>query len=147
MSGRGGPSHLDSFDPKPQAPLEFRGEFRSIHTKLPGVQLCEHLPKLTACADWFVVLRGVSRSLTEHRMGIKYLHTGNRPLSSLEFPGYGAVVSRKLPGRRDMPPVVAIPKNAANARRVGRAVRTLQHAGRAARVRRSRCAASPWAGA
>ena len=46
----GGPSHIDMFDMKPEAPLEVRGEFRPIETSLPGVQICEHLPRL---AQWF----------------------------------------------------------------------------------------------
>lgn len=106
----GGPSHLDSFDPKPDAPVEYRGEFSTISTNVPGMQLCEHLPKLAQCADKFALLRGVSHSLTEHQMGTKYLNTGNRPLPSLEFPGYGAVVSKELESPKDLPPFVAIPK-------------------------------------
>ena len=106
----GGPSHLDSFDPKPEAPPEYRGEFKTISTNVPGVELCEHLPKLAACADKFALLRGVSHSLTEHQMGTKYMNTGNRPIPSLEFPGYGAVVSKELESPRDLPPFVAIPK-------------------------------------
>lgn len=106
----GGPSHLDSFDPKPEAPEEYRGEFRTIRTNVPGLELCEHLPKLARCADKFALLRGVSHSLTEHQMGTKYLNTGNRPIPSLEFPGYGSVVSKELTSPRDLPPFVAIPK-------------------------------------
>jgi len=106
----GGPSHLDSFDPKPEAPANYRGEFSSIATNVPGIQLCEHLPKLAQCADKFALLRGVSHSLTEHQMGTKYVNTGNRPIPSLEFPGYGAVVSKELTSPPDLPPFVAIPK-------------------------------------
>lgn len=106
----GGPSHLDSFDPKPEAPQEYRGEFEPIQTNVPGIAICEHLPKLARCADKFSLLRGVSHSLTEHQMGTKYLNTGNRPLPSLEFPGYGAVVSKELASPPDLPPFVAIPK-------------------------------------
>jgi hypothetical protein len=106
----GGPSHLDSFDLKPDAPAEYRGEFRPITTNVPGIEICEHLPRLATCADKFALLRGVSHSLTEHQMGTKYLNTGNRPLPSLEFPGYGAVVSKELSSPQDLPPFVAIPK-------------------------------------
>src|SRR5262245_51679157 len=106
----GGPSHLDSFDPKPEAPVEYRGEFKPIPTNVPGIEICEHLPKLAKCADKFTLVRGVSHSLTEHQMGTKYLNTGNRPLPSLEFPGYGAVVSKELASPKDLPPFVAIPK-------------------------------------
>lgn len=106
----GGPSHLDTFDMKPDAPAEYRGEFRPIATNIPGMALCEHLPRLARCADKFALVRGVSHSLTEHQMGTKYLNTGNRPLPSLEFPGYGAVVSKELTSPRDLPPFVAIPR-------------------------------------
>jgi len=68
------------------------------------------LPLLAKCADKFALLRGVSHSLTEHQMGTKYLNTGNRPIPSLEFPGYGAVVSKELSSPKDLPPFVAIPK-------------------------------------
>jgi hypothetical protein len=106
----GGPSHLDTFDIKPDAPAEYRGEFRPIATNVPGMSICEHLPRVARCADKFVLLRGVSHSLTEHQMGTKYLNTGNRPLPSLEYPGYGAVVSRELPSPPDLPPFVAVPR-------------------------------------
>jgi hypothetical protein len=105
----GGPSHMDTFDLKPDAPAEYRGEFRPVATKAPGVQICEHLPRLAGCADKFAVLRGVSHSIAEHALGTKYLTTGNRPLPSLEYPGYGAVVGRELGGQPDLPPFVAIP--------------------------------------
>jgi hypothetical protein len=106
----GGPSHIDTFDMKPDAPAEYRGEFRPSATNVPGMAFCEHLPRLAGCADKFALLRGVSHSLTEHQMGTKYVNTGNRPLPSLEFPGYGAVVSKELPGAPDLPPFVAIPR-------------------------------------
>ncbi|HET6881370.1 MAG TPA: DUF1501 domain-containing protein, partial [Pirellulales bacterium] len=105
----GGPSHVDTFDLKPGAPDEIRGEFKPIDTKSPGVQISEHLPKLASHTDKFAILRGVSHTLAAHDLGSKYLNTGNRPLPSLEFPGYGAVVSKELPGTSDLPPFVAIP--------------------------------------
>ncbi len=105
----GGPSHLDSFDLKPDAPKEYRGEFNPIATNVPGLMISEHLPKLAKCADKFAVLRGVSHTLAAHEFGTKYMNTGNRPLPSLEFPGYGAVVSKELTSPRDLPPFVAVP--------------------------------------
>jgi hypothetical protein len=105
----GGPTHIDTFDLKPDAPTEYRGEFRPIGTNVPGVAICEHLPRLAKCADKFAVLRGVSHSLAAHEFGTKYMNTGNRPLPSLEYPGYGAVVSKELAGPSDLPPFVAVP--------------------------------------
>lgn len=105
----GGPTHMDTFDLKPDAPSEFRGDFNPIDTNVSGVRICEHLPKLAQTADKFAILRGVSHTLAAHELGSQYLNTGNRPLPSLEFPGYGAVVSKELPSPSDLPPFVAIP--------------------------------------
>jgi uncharacterized protein (DUF1501 family) len=105
----GGPSHLDMFDMKPAAPAEFRGEFNPIATNVPGVEICEHLPRLAQCADKFAILRGVSHTLAAHEVGTQYMTTGNRPIPSLEFPGYGAVVNKELKARDDLPSFVAIP--------------------------------------
>ena len=69
----GGPSHMDTFDMKPDAPDTHRGEFREISTYVPGVRICEHLPKLAKCADKYAILRGVSHTLAAHRLGAEYL--------------------------------------------------------------------------
>jgi len=104
----GGPSHIDTFDLKPDAPADLRGEFKPIDTVVPGVRISEHLPRLAQCADKFAILRGVSHSLAAHEFGTKYMNTGNRPIPSLEFPGYGPVVTKEKGGPRDLPPFVAI---------------------------------------
>ncbi len=106
----GGPTHMDTFDLKPDAPEEFRGEFKPIKTNVDGVMICEHLPKLAEVADKFAILRGVSHTLAAHELGTKYMITGNRPLPSISFPGYGSVVSKEKPGPNDLPPFVAIPQ-------------------------------------
>ncbi|RUL89363.1 DUF1501 domain-containing protein [Tautonia sociabilis] len=105
----GGPSHLDTFDPKPEAPEGIRGEFGTIATAVPGISIGEHLPRLAACADRYTIVRGVSHTLAAHDLGTKYLNTGNRPLPSLVYPGYGSVVSKELAAPPDLPPFVAIP--------------------------------------
>jgi hypothetical protein len=101
---------MDTFDMKPDAPSEFRGDFSPIKTNVDGIEICEHLPKLAQVADKFAILRGVSHTLAAHELGTKYMITGNRPLPSLAFPGYGSVVSKERPGPRDLPPFVAIPQ-------------------------------------
>jgi hypothetical protein len=105
----GGPTHMDTFDLKPDAPSEYRGEFNPIETNVSGIQISEHLPKVAQQADKYTILRGVSHTLAAHNLGTKYMNTGNRPLPSLEFPGYGAVVSKELPCSPELPPFVAIP--------------------------------------
>ena len=105
----GGPSHLDTFDMKPDAPDTVRGSFNPIKTNVSGVQISEHLPNLAKCADKFAILRGVSHTLAAHRLGSEYVNTGSRPLPSLEYPGYGAVIAKERPGPKDLPGFVAIP--------------------------------------
>jgi hypothetical protein len=105
----GGPSHIDTFDPKPDAPEGIRGDFKTIETNVPGVRISEHLPKLAACFDKYTIIRGVSHTLAAHRLGSEYVNTGSRPIASLEYPGYGAVVTKERPVDPDIPPFVAIP--------------------------------------
>ncbi len=106
----GGPSHIDTFDPKPQAPAEIRGKFRPIKTVTAGVEISEHLPLLARCTDKFAILRGVSHSLGAHPLGQKFVFTGNRPNPSLDYPAYGSVVAKEFPAFPDLPNYVAIPK-------------------------------------
>ncbi|HEY5314584.1 MAG TPA: DUF1501 domain-containing protein [Pirellulales bacterium] len=105
----GGPTHLDTFDMKPDGDSAMRGELKPIKTNVPGVEFCECLPKLATVADKFTILRGVSHTLAAHDLGTKYLNTGNRPLPSLEYPGLGAVVSKELQSPAELPPFVAVP--------------------------------------
>lgn len=107
----GGPTHLDTFDPKPDAPSEYRGEFKPIDTNVPGVQISEHLPHLAKCADKYALLRGVSHTLAAHELGKMYMNTGNRPIPSLTFPGYGSVVSMEMNSHPDLPKTVSIPNS------------------------------------
>jgi hypothetical protein len=105
----GGPPHLDTFDLKPESPAEIRGEFKPIPTNVSGLQVCEHLPKLAGCADKFALVRGVTHTLAGHELGTEYLNAGSRPVPSLVYPGYGAVISKELPGAADLPHFVAVP--------------------------------------
>ncbi len=107
----GGPSHMDTFDLKPDASSEYRGTFNPIKTNVDGVEISEHLPKLAKCADKFAILRGVSHTLAAHQLGSQYVNTGTRPIASLEYPSYGAVVTKETWQPSDLPPFVAIPNN------------------------------------
>ena len=107
----GGPSHIDTFDLKPDAPSEFRGKFNPIKTNVPGIEISEHLPKLAKCADKFAIMRGVSHSLGAHPLGQQFIFTGNRPNPSLDYPAYGSVVAREMPAANDLPSFVSIPKS------------------------------------
>ncbi len=104
----GGPSHHDTFDPKPDAPAEVRGEFGVTRAK-NGVLFCDLLPKLAACADRFSLVRSVTHNLGAHSLAGLFLTTGNRPLPSLQYPTYGAVVAKEKGAPADVPPYVGIP--------------------------------------
>ena len=65
----GGPSHIDTFDLKPNTPKEYRGEFDPISTSVPGIEISEHLPKLAANMHLFTILRGVTHTLAAHELG------------------------------------------------------------------------------
>lgn len=104
----GGPAHQDTFDMKPDAPVEYRGEFKPIRTSVPGVEICEHLPKLASRADRYAVIRGVSHTLADHGLGTRYLMTGNLPTPVVNYPMFGSVVSKEFPSTPDVPSFVSI---------------------------------------
>lgn len=104
----GGPSHQDTFDLKPNAPAEYRGEFRPIATASPGVEICEHLPQLARRSQQYAVIRGITHNLAEHVLGQAYVMTGNRPTPVLKYPLLGSVVSREFPAAADLPSFVSI---------------------------------------
>lgn len=97
----GGQSQTDSFDPKPDANSQIRGEFSAIETKLPGVHFAERWGKLAARADQLAILRGMSTEEADHGRARIYMHTGFRPgQGGLSYPTLGALVSAEL-GQED----------------------------------------------
>jgi hypothetical protein len=66
---KGSPSHQDTFDLKPDAAVEYRGEFKPVKTNVPGVEICEHMPQLAKCADKYAIVRGVSHNLADVGIG------------------------------------------------------------------------------
>jgi hypothetical protein len=106
----GGPSHLDTFDPKPEAPSEIRGEFGAIETNVSGIRISEHLPRTAKVMDKIALVRSLTSTIAAHEQASQYLLTGYRPLPTLEYPSYGAVVSKELGPRNSLPPYVAIPE-------------------------------------
>ncbi|MEO7652904.1 MAG: DUF1501 domain-containing protein [Bryobacteraceae bacterium] len=106
----GGAPHLDTFDMKPDAPKEIRGEFKPIPTNVPGIQICELLPNTAKVTDKYLILRTMYTDQKNHERAGHYLLTGYLPLASLEFPNMGAVVSKELGSKNGMPPYVVTPK-------------------------------------
>ncbi len=105
----GGCGHQDTFDMKPGAPKEYRGEFNPIPTNVPGIQVCEHLPFTARQADKYTILRSLRSRENNHERAINYLLTGYLPLSTIEFPSMGSVVARQKGSKNGMPPYVAVP--------------------------------------
>jgi Protein of unknown function (DUF1501) len=108
----GGPSHLDLFDLKPQAPAEIRGPFQPIRTNVPGIEINERFTKLSRLADKFAILRSLHHERAEHSGGTHRFLTGYASkaanLTDSEFPELGSIVSKKLArGEGDVPPFVA----------------------------------------
>jgi len=104
----GGPSHQDSFDLKPDARVEVRGEFKPIATNVEGIQICEHLPQLASRADKYAIIRGITHSVPDHGLGKTYLLTGNKPSQTVRYPEYGSVVSHEHASDPDLPTYVSI---------------------------------------
>jgi uncharacterized protein (DUF1501 family) len=115
----GGPSHLDTLDMKPNAPAETRGEFKPIQSKLPGLSVCEYLPRIAQAADQFTLIRGISHTTGDHPQGQAYIAAGNRPGPAVKYPSYGSVAMKELPADPDLPPYVAIPQTEWNAGYMG----------------------------
>ncbi|MBK8974404.1 MAG: DUF1501 domain-containing protein [Planctomycetes bacterium] len=106
----GGLSHLDSFDPKPAAPADVRGELGARPTALDGVLLSEHLPRLAARLDRCALLRSLTHHEANHDRGAHYLLTGQRPSPVVEHAALGAVLAgAAADDRAAMPAYIAIP--------------------------------------
>jgi hypothetical protein len=117
----GGPPHLDMWDLKPDAPAEIRGPFRPIRTRLRGLHICEHLPRLAGLAHRYALVRSVSHNNHNHTPMIYYTLTGReveqpnqdndvRPPQRTDFPHLGAVLAHFKPSSRCLPGYVAIPE-------------------------------------
>ncbi|MEC9094322.1 MAG: DUF1501 domain-containing protein [Planctomycetota bacterium] len=104
----GAPSHQDTFDLKPNAPAEVRGEFRPISTQVSGIQICEKLPELAKRTKAIAILRGITHNVADHGLAKKYLLTGNKSSQTVSYPEYGSVVSHEFPSASNLPTYVSI---------------------------------------
>ncbi len=105
----GGPPHQDMFDLKMDAPLEIRGEFRPIPTQVPGLQICEHLPRMAAMMDKFAVIRSISDAVDDHSDFHCMTGRSKRTQPPGGWPSFGAVVSKLLgPRDRAVPPFIGL---------------------------------------
>ena len=112
----GGLSTIDSFDLKPDAAAEFRGEYRPVATNVPGVQVCEHLPRLARQMDKFSLIRSFRHHNSDHGPADHYILTGYFPQAGFnpgltpnnQRPAVGSVIARKLGPRGGVPPYVCL---------------------------------------
>jgi len=114
----GGLSTIDTLDLKPDAPAEFRGEFKPIATNVPGIQVGEHLPRLARHLDKFSLIRSFRHHNSDHGAADHYMLTGYFPQAGFnpglkpnnQKPAHGAIIARKLGPRGSVPPYVCLPK-------------------------------------
>ena len=110
----GGMAHQESFDPKPYAPVEYRGEMNSIPTKIDGVPFNELLVQTAQVADKLTVIRSMTHGEAAHERGTHNMFTGYRPSPAIVFPSMGSVVANQLGVRNNLPPYVAVPNLVTN---------------------------------
>ena len=114
----GGLSTIDTWDMKPDAPAEFRGEFKPIATNVNGVQIGEHLPRLAQQMDKFSLIRSFRHHNSDHGPADHYILTGYFPQAGFnpslkpnnQRPAHGAIIAKKLGPRGSVPPYVCLPK-------------------------------------
>jgi uncharacterized protein (DUF1501 family) len=114
----GGLSTIDTLDLKPDAPVEFRGEFKPIRTSVPGVEVCEHLPRLAKVMDRISLVRSFRHHNSDHGPADHYMLTGYFPQAGFnpgltpnnQKPAHGAIIARKLGPQGSVPPYVCLPK-------------------------------------
>ncbi|MFN0199543.1 MAG: DUF1501 domain-containing protein [Planctomycetaceae bacterium] len=105
----GGAAHQETFDPKPYAPVEYRGPMNSIQTSLPGVFINEMMPLTAQVAHKMAICRSMTHGEAAHERGTHNMFTGYRPSPALEFPSMGSVVTHEFPPRNNLPQYVCIP--------------------------------------
>lgn len=115
---KGGLSTIDTLDMKPKAPIEFRGEFDPIATSVPGIEVCEHLPKVAQQAHRFALLRSFTHTDSNHGPADHWMLTGYAPRAGFnpnlspnnQFPSLGSIIAKQLGPRGSIPPYVCLPR-------------------------------------
>jgi hypothetical protein len=105
----GGLSHLDSFDPKPYAPVEVRGPYDAMDTNVVGIQFSEHMKQLAKRANQLLIVRSMTHGEAAHERGSHSMLTGYRPSPAVSYPSFGSVVTHELGSREDLPAYICVP--------------------------------------
>jgi uncharacterized protein (DUF1501 family) len=106
---QGGFAHMDSFDPKPDAPAEYRGILNAIPTSLKGEYFSSHMEATAKVADKLTIVRSMTHTEVDHSRGEHSMFTGYRPSPALVYPSVGSVVANQFGPRGAMPPYVVVP--------------------------------------
>ncbi len=105
----GGMAQQESFDPKPNAPIEYRGPFSSIATKVPDLRMGSLFSRTARIADKVTVIRSMTHGEAAHQRGVHNMFTGYRPSPALQYPSIGSVVAHEFGPRNNLPPYVLVP--------------------------------------
>jgi len=105
----GGQCHQETFDPKPFAPIEYRGPMNSIATKIPGYRMNETLKRTAQIADKLTIVNSMSHGEAAHERGTHNMFTGYRPSPAILFPSMGSIITHEFPPRNFLPQYVCIP--------------------------------------
>lgn len=105
----GGCAHQETWDPKPFAPIEYRGDLKPIKTNVAGTEFSELMVKTAQVADKICVIRSMTHGEAAHERGTHNMFTGYRPSPALQYPSMGSVVSHEYGPRQNLPPYVCIP--------------------------------------
>jgi hypothetical protein len=105
----GGLAHEESWDPKPEAPIEYRGPLGVVKTKLPGVVFNENLARTAEIADKITVVRSITGRIPDHAQATYQMYTGYLPTPAIQHPSLGAVVAHEFGPRNNLPAYVGVP--------------------------------------
>jgi hypothetical protein len=111
----GGPSQLDTWDPKPNAPVEIRGPYKAIRTNVPGIEISENFPRMAKHADKYALIRSLYHTAAAvHDTGHQMMQTGRLFQGGIEYPNMGSVLAKLKGPKGDVPPHVLMPRPIGN---------------------------------
>jgi hypothetical protein len=111
----GGPSQLDTWDPKPNAPVEIRGPYKAIRTNVPGMEISENFPRMAKHADKYALIRSLYHTaVAVHDTGHQMMQTGRLFQGGIEYPNMGSVLAKLKGPKGDVPPHVLMPRPIGN---------------------------------
>lgn len=105
----GGSAHQETWDPKPLAPIEYRGPLGTVDTVIPGVKFSEYMQHSAKIADRLTIVRSMTHGEAAHERGTHNMFTGYRPSPAIQYPAMGSVISHELGSRNNLPPYVCVP--------------------------------------